>query len=260
MILAIDCGNTHITVGCVDSIGTASPVFRIATDPKKTEFEYATEIKQILDMEGICTDAFCGSAISCVVPPLTETLIRASKKLTKSDPLVIGAGVKTGLHVCINDPGTVASDLVVTGVAAKAQYPLPCVIVDMGTATTLTAIDRDGRFIGGAILPGTKLSLDALASQTALLPITDLASPKGAVGTNTADCMRSGIIFGSAGAVDGLLERFEEQIGTIASIVSTGGLASTVTPYCRHPMIYDETLLLKGLRLIWDKNQTRKEK
>ncbi len=259
MILAIDCGNTHITLGCVDSLGTAFPVFRIPTDLCETEFGYAAKIKQILELEGVSPDTLCGVAISCVVPPVTDTLVRAAQKLTHKTPLVVGAGVKTGLHICINDPGTVASDLVVAGVAAKAEYPLPCVIADMGTATTLTVIDEKGRFIGGAILPGTKLSLDALAHKTALLPLTDMSSPKNVIGTNTVDCMKSGIIYGAAGALDGLLDRFEEQLGSIASIVATGGLASTVAPHCRHTLKIDETLLLRGLRLIWDKNQAHKE-
>ena len=254
MILAIDCGNTHITIGCVDSLGTALPVFRIPADPAETEFGYAVKIKQILDLEGISLDSLSGAAISCVVPPMTETLVRAAEKLTHTTPLVVGAGVKTGLHICINDPGTIASDLVIAAVAAKAEYPLPCAIIDMGTATTVTLLDEKGRFIGGAILPGTKLSLDALAQRTALLPFTDLTEPKSTVGTNTVDCMKAGILYGSAGAVDGLLDRFEEQIGTLASIVATGGLSRFVIPHCRHTITEDETLLLKGLRLIWNKN------
>lgn len=256
MILAIDCGNTHVTFGCVkDGLGTDA-VFRIPTDRRDTEYGYAAKMKQILELSDIATDGFCGAILSCVVPPLTETLKRAVRLITHIDPLVVGAGVKTGLHICINDPGTVASDLVAAAVAAKELYPLPCIVIDMGTATTLTVVDEKGRYVGGAILPGINLSTRALAEGTALLPHIELSAPRVAIGTNTVDCMRSGIIYGTAGAIDGLLDRMEAALGTPpASIVATGGMSGLITPHCRHGILTDETLLLKGLSIIWTKNQ-----
>lgn len=256
MILAIDCGNTHITFGCIDENNFAKTIFRIPTDRSETDFGYAAKMKQITDLQGIDLSTFEGVVISCVVPPLTDVLVSAARMITGLDALVIGAGVKTGLHICINDPGTVASDLVAAAVAAKEEYPLPCVIVDMGTATTLTVVDEKGRYIGGAILPGVGLSQGALSEGTALLPRIDIRPPRNVIASNTVDSMKSGIVYGSAGAIDGLLDRFAESIGSEpASIVATGGIAPLICPYCRHAITVDETLLLKGLSRIWKKNQ-----
>lgn len=262
MILTVDCGNTHTTVGCVDTDNSVCAVFRIPTDRRDTEFGYAAKMKEIFDLQKIDLALVQGAVISCVVPSMTDILKSAVRLLSGTEPLVVGAGVKTGLHICINDPGTVAADLVATAVAAKEEYPLPCMIVDMGTATTVTVVDERARFIGGAILPGAGISLDALASRAALLPHVDMTSPKHAIGADTAECMKSGIVYGTAGAVDGLLERFTQELGGApASIVATGGIAPLIASHCKHTMQVDETLLLRGLKRIWDKNhQTRDKK
>ena len=256
MILAIDCGNTHTTVGIVDGACTVRSVFRIPTDRRETDFGYAAKIGQILKMQDVTAEEIRGIALSCVVPPIADVLVRAARHLTGKEALVVGAGVKTGLPLAVNDPGTVASDLVVAAVAARADYPLPCLIVDLGTATTLSALDAGGRFIGCAILPGAEISLRALAEETALLPHVEIRAPRSPIGTSTADCMRAGTVFGTAGAVDGLIDRFAGAMGTPpASIVATGGLAAAIAPHCKHMLQLDETLLLRGLRRIWDKNQ-----
>lgn len=256
MILAIDCGNTHVAFGCVENGALRGEVFRIATDPTETDYGYAAQMKQIFGLRAVDVSLFEGAAISCVVPPLTDVLTRAVRILTGLDALVVGAGVKTGLHIAINDPGTVAPDLVAAAVAVKESYPLPCVIIDMGTATTLTLVDGNGRFVGGAIMPGARLSLGALAEGTALLPHIEIMPPRTAVGVNTVDCMKSGIVYGTAGSLDGLLDRFEETLGEPpASIVATGGMSRLICPFCRHTVTLDETLLLKGLWLIWQKNR-----
>lgn len=257
MILAIDVGNTHVTFGCVDQNDRAEPIFRIPTDRAETEFGYAARMQQVLALGKIDPETIEGVVISSVVPPMTETLVRAVRMLTGLEALTVGAGIKTGLHLCINDPGTVASDLVATAVAAKESYPLPCVIIDMGTATTLTVVDEKGRYVGGAILPGTELALSALSEKTALLPRIEILPPKSrAISANTVDCMKAGIVYGSAGAIDGLLDRFAEELGgEPASIVATGGNSALICPYCRHKITLDETLLLRGLASIWRKNR-----
>ena len=256
MLLAIDCGNTHVTVGCVDAAHGVHSVFRIPTDRRETEFGYAARFQQILHMQGVSKESLAGVAISCVVPALSDVLVRTAKLLTGRDALVVGAGIKTGLSIAVNDPGTVAADLVVAAVATKADYPLPAIIVDLGTATTVAALDKNGKFIGCAILPGAELALSALSKETALLPSVDLRAPRSPIGTATADCMRSGIVYGSAGAIDGLLDRFEEAMGMPpASTVATGGLASAIAPHCKHSLQIDDTLLLRGLRTVWEKNQ-----
>ncbi|MBQ8416969.1 MAG: type III pantothenate kinase [Clostridia bacterium] len=260
MILAIDCGNTHITLGCVDQSNIASAVFRIPTDREETEFGYAVKIKQALELAEVELSDFEGAALSSVVPPVTDTLVRALRLLTKKEPLLVGAGIKTGLHICTNDPGAVASDLVTSAVAAKELYALPAIIVDMGTATTLTVVDEKGRFIGGAILPGVKISLDALSQNTALLPHIDIRPPLSPIGACTMDCMKSGIVFGTAGSVDGLIDRFEKALGAkAASVIATGGLCTLIAPHCQHEMTVDETLILKGLSLIWYKNKATED-
>ncbi len=256
MILTIDCGNTHITVGCVSEGGEVHTSFRIPTDKRETEYGYAAKLSQILALQSTDASDFDGAVISSVVPTLTDVLVRAVRLMTGKNALVVGAGVKTGLHICINDPGTVASDLVAAAVAAKESYPLPCIIVDMGTATTLTVVDEKSRYIGGAILPGVGLSLGALAEGTALLPDVDLHAPRSAIAVNTVESMRSGIVYGTAGSVDGLIDRFEAELGhPAATVVATGGIAPVIAPHCKHDMILDEDLLLKGLWIIWQKNQ-----
>ena len=257
MILAIDSGNTHVIFGCVDeTTQKAAQVFRLSTDRTETEYGYAAKIKQVLDLCGVDAKGFDGAIISSVVPPLTNVLVRAVRLLTGQEALVVGAGVKTGLHICINDPGTVASDLVATAVAAKEEYPLPCVIVDLGTATTLTVVDEKGRYVGGAILSGVGLSMGALADGTALLPHIELSPPRNVIAANTVDSMKSGLLYGTAGAIDGLLDRFAAELGREpAAIVATGGMSALVCPHCRHSVTLDETLLLRGLARIWKRNK-----
>ena len=255
MLLAIDCGNTHITFGCMRA-GTAKTVFRIPTDRRETDFGYAAKIRQVLELGGVEPDTLTDAVISCVVPPLSEVLARACALLTGKAPLVVGAGVKTGLHIRINDPGTVASDLVASAVAARETYPLPVIVVDLGTAITLTVVDAEGKYIGGAILPGVGISLHALSEKTALLPLIEVRPPKSPIGSNTVESMRSGILYGTAGAIDGLIDRMTAELGTDrVSVVATGGLASTVCPACRHDLTVDEQLLLRGLALIYERNR-----
>lgn len=258
MILAIDCGNTHVTLGCVRADGTVASVARIPTDHAETDCGYAVKLKETLALYDIRPEDLHGAALSCVVPPMTAILVQAVRLLTGLETLVVGAGIKTGLHICINDPGTIASDLVVTAVAAKETYPLPCIIVDLGTATTVTVLDQSARFLGGAILPGAGLSLEALSKHTALLPHVEIQPPKHVIASGTADCMRSGIVYGTAGAVDGMLDRFSRELGQEpATIVATGGIAPLIYSHCRHSVTLDETLALRGLWIIWNKNIRR---
>jgi type III pantothenate kinase len=255
MILAIDTGNTHTVLGCIDSDGTIAAIMRLQTNMRRTEYEYSADIYRILKLEDIEPKSIRGAIISSVVPSLTEVLRRSVKLLTGIDALVVGAGLKTGLDIGLDDPGTIAADLVDTAVAAKEYYPLPAFIIDMGTATTITVVNRDGRYIGGAIYPGVGISLEALVSETSLLPNIEIAPPKKSIATNTVEAMKSGIFYSSVGAVDGILDQFEQEMGPAATIVSTGGLAGKITPYCRHKIIHDDNLLLKGLYLLYCKNR-----
>ncbi len=253
MIFAINIGNTH-TSFCPISGGEMGEIFKIATDKSDTAYGYGAKIKQIFDIAEICVSSFEGAIISSVVPPVTESVKKAVELLCGITPLVVGAGVKTGLNISIDDPGTVASDLVATATAAKEHYPLPCIIINTATATTITLVSADGKYKGGAIYPGIDLSLSALAENASLLPQIELAPPKRAVSTNTVDSMKSGIIYGSAGAVDGILYAFEKELDASPSIVATGKNATLLQKYCNHKILCDEKLLFKGLYIIYNKN------
>ncbi len=254
MILAIDVGNTNIVLGCIED-GKISNVLRAHTNLDATAAEYAISLSQLLTFYGIDARNFEGTILSSVVPYVTEALKVAVKQLTGRDCMVVGPGMKTGLNLRIDDPGTLAGDLLVGAVAAMTCYGYPAIVMDLGTATTMTVVDRDGCFRGGAILPGIKLGYRALAAGTSLLPDISITPPPKAVATNTVDCMRSGAVFGTAAVLDGLADRMEKELGYPCRLVATGGLASSVAPYCSREIVCDDDLLLKGLWILWEKNR-----
>lgn len=258
MLLAIDTGNTHIVIGVIDlQKCEVCKTVQITTDPIATAYEYAAKMKVIFELASIDPTAFTGAIISSVVPQVNVVLSKAVEIITGLRPLILGAGVKTGLNIRLDDPGTIAGDMVATAVAAKEEYPLPAIIIDMGTATTITVVNKEGTYLGGCIMPGAGISLDALSRETALLPSVDFAPPRKVIGTNTIDAIKGGLIYGQAGALDGVIDRYAEELGgidQIATIVATGGLGRLVAPYCRHEIIIDNRLLLKGLAHIWNKN------
>ncbi|MFR3729572.1 type III pantothenate kinase [Lacrimispora sp.] len=253
MILAIDLGNSNIVIGGIDHTRTYF-VERITTNHGKTELEYAVNIKDIMDIHHYPLSAIEGAIISSVVPPLTDVVISAVKKITGKTPLLVGPGMKTGLNIKMDNPKAVGSDLIVDAVAALKDYPAPIIIIDMGTATTLSVIDQSGNYCGGIIFPGMRVSLDSLSSRTAQLPYIGLNRPKKIIGKNTIECMRSGILYGNAAMIDGVIDRMEEELETSASLIATGGLASAVVPLCRHKIHFDNALLLKGLLILYEKN------
>lgn len=254
MILAIDVGNTNIVLGCITKEGSIADTVRMRTESSATSAEYAVKILEMLNYIGVSPTAFEGAIISSVVPPVTGYLVQAVKKITGKDSIIVGPGVKTGMNVKIDDPGTLGADLVVGGVAAIAYYGVPSIIIDMGTATTITAVDANRAFRGGAIMPGVMLSFSALASGTSLLPDIYIKLPDKAIGTNTVDCMRSGAVLGTASMIDGMIDRMEAELGEPCKLIATGGLASSVIPCCSHAITVDDDLLLKGLWIIYQKN------
>ncbi|MCR4590342.1 MAG: type III pantothenate kinase [Lachnospiraceae bacterium] len=257
MLLAIDMGNTNIEVGVIDD-DTIHFTERISTDIDKTELEYAVILKTVMEIHGIAPADIDGSIISSVVPPLTHIMKQAVRKLVKKiNPMVVGSGLKTGLNIKMDDPRTMGADLVVDSVAAMTEYGAPSIVVDMGTATTITVIDRDKNYIGGVIMPGVRTSLEALVSDTSQLPRVSLSAPKHYICTNTVDCMKSGIINGQASLVDGMIERFEEELGYKTTVVATGGLSKVIIPKCRHEIILDNALMMKGLKVIYDRNKPK---
>jgi type III pantothenate kinase len=259
MILAIDIGNTNIVMGCIDSDRIYFEA-RLSTNHTKTYEQYAVEIKNILELYDVDAIKIDGCILSCVVPPLTTTMSQAIELVTKKKPLIVGPGLKTGLNIMTDNPGQLGSDLVVGAVAALAYYKAPIIIFDLGTATTVSVIDENKTFLGGAICPGVNVSLEALIQSTSQLPKISLDPPLKIVGGNTVDCMRSGIVFGNASMMDGLIERIEQEIGHKCIAISTGGLAALITPYCKYPIIHDPQLMLKGLMEIYQRNMKNNKK
>ena len=254
MILTIDIGNSNIVLGGVEGDDIVFEA-RLRTDATKTSDEYCIDLKMILEVYGVKAQEIEGSIIGSVVPQVLNSVQTAIKKLTGKAALVVGPGLKTGLNIRIENPSQTGADLVIGAVAALREHKPPMIIVDMGTATTIMVLDNDGAFIGGAIAPGVKISLDALTDRTALLPGLQLDQPKRAIGRNTIDCMRSGIMMGAACMLDGMVERMEEELGAKATVVATGGIARFVTPMCKTPMIYDKDLLVKGLAILYRENK-----
>lgn len=253
MILAIDIGNSNIVLGCIDG---ENILFRerISTDQSATDLQYASHIKMSLDMHDIKKEIIDGAIISSVVPSVTNTVKTAIKKYFGVNSKVVGPGIKTGLKIVIDNPAQLGSDLVVGAVAGIKEYPVPMIIIDMGTATTLAVINSKKEYIGGVIMTGMAVSTDALISRTAQLPKIAFEKPKKVIGSNTIDSMKSGIMYSNAGAIDGLIERMENELGEKCTVIATGGLAGVIVPLCKHDIILDDDLLLKGLNIIYNKN------
>lgn len=253
MLLAIDIGNTNITLGgYTDDV--LSFTARIATDTKKTGDQYATELKQMLELYNQDYTEIEDCIISSVVPQVGNALSKAVFTLCEIVPLMIGPGVKTGLNIKIDNPAQLGADLVAGAVGAISKYNLPCIVIDMGTASTISVVDKNGYFVGGVIAAGVRLTLKALAENTAQLTSINIEAPDKVIGTNTVNCMKSGLVYGTAAMIDGLLKRIENELGENAAVVATGGLAKEIIAHCEHNIIYDENLLLDGLREIYYKN------
>lgn len=254
MILVLDIGNTNITVGVYQDKKLLF-VSRMATDRMRMEDQYAIELREILSIYGVSMQEIEGAAVSSVVPSVNQSLVRAIRKLTNVDPVCVGPKTKTGIKIDIINSEIVGADLLVGCVAAAEMFEGPCIILDMGTATTFVVLDEDRRMLGGAIAPGVGISLDALTSRTAQLPSVSLEAPEHVIGNSTTECMRSGLITGTACMIDGMCSRMEQELGKKCSVVATGGLAGEIISQCERNIIHCDTLLLEGLRLIYEMNQ-----
>jgi type III pantothenate kinase len=254
MLLAIDIGNTNIVIG---GIRDDEIIFkaRIATDRTRTSDQYGVEIKNMVEALGGKISDISDCIISSVVPPVFNSVKTGVIKVIGKQPMVVGPGLKTGLNIHVDVPSQVGSDRIVIAVAALAQYKAPLILLDMGTATTIEVVEPENIYMGGVIFPGVKVSLDALTSRAAQLPGISLDQPKQVIGKNTVDCMRSGMMYGSAAMIDGLVERMEEELGHRCTLIATGGLAQFITPLCKRKVIVEKDLLLKGLNIIYKKNK-----
>ena len=256
MILTVDIGNSNIVMGGVEGDEIVFEA-RLRTDSTKTSDEYCVDLKSILDVYKIEVASIEGAIIGSVVPQVLNSFQTAIKKLIGKQSLVVGPGLKTGLNIKVENPAQTGADLVVGCTAALREHKPPLIVVDMGTATTMAVVDKTGAMIGGCICPGVKISMDALTERTALLPGLQLDQPKNAIGKNTIECMRSGIMMGNACMLDGMVERMEEELGEKTTVVATGGIAKFVIPMCRTPIIYDKDLLIKGLAALYRDNKRR---
>ena len=247
-------GNTNIVIGCLKDDEIVFKA-RIATDRTRTSDQYGVEIKNMLEAFGVSREDIDDCIIASVVPPVFNSLQTGVLKVIGKQPMVVGPGLKTGLNIHVDIPSQVGSDLIVAAVAALAEYPAPLVLIDLGTATTIEVIEPENVFIGGLIFPGVMVSLDSLSSHAAQLPGISLDKPKKVIGKNTVDCMRSGMMYGTAAMLDGLIDRIAEELGHESTIIATGGLAQFVIPLCKHEIILEKELLLKGLNIIYKKNK-----
>ncbi|MCI7812143.1 MAG: type III pantothenate kinase [Robinsoniella sp.] len=254
MILAIDIGNTNIVIGCIKNSNVLFTE-RLSTDQTKTVLEYAISFKNVLEMYNLSPSMIDGAIISSVVPPVTNLIRTSVEKITGKSVMIVGPGVKNGLNILMDNPAQVGSDLIVNAVAAIHEHKPPLIIIDMGTATTISVVDKNQNYIGGMIIPGIGISLDALTSRTSQLPRISLEPPKKTIGKNTIDCMKSGIIHGNASCIDGMIDRIEKELGEKATVIATGGLAYAIIPHCTKEILIDDELLLKGLWLIYQKNK-----
>lgn len=253
MILAVDIGNTNIVIGCIEGEKVRF-VERVSTDLSKTELEYVVEFKTLFDLYRVGIEDIKGSIVSSVVPPLNNIVRAAMEKLLHIKPLLVGPGLKTGLNILMDNPGQVGSDLIVNAVAGLHYYGAPIILIDMGTATTISVVDEKKNYVGGMILPGVRVSLESLVNRTSQLPKISLEAPKKIIGRNTIECMKSGIVIGQAAQMDGMVERIWEEMGAQVTVVATGGLAGCIIPHCRNKIICDNELTLKGLGIIYRKN------
>ena len=253
MLLAIDIGNTSISLGAYENERLTFTA-RLLTDRSKSGEEYENELRGIFDLHGVRPHAFEGAVISSVVPEITERLSSAVTKLTDKEPLTVGEKYNGNLKVEILPMSYLGADLIAASVGAIEKYPLPCLVADLGTATKILVIDKDGVFRGCTISPGVKISLDALAGKTSLLPEISLERPEKTIGENTVMCMQSGIVYGTAAMLDGLIKRIKAELESEnVTVVATGGYSETIAQCCETELIYDENLLLDGLKAIYDK-------
>ena len=258
MLLAIDIGNTNIVIG---GIRDDKIVFeaRVATDRIKTSDQYGVDIKNILSLFDTKPEDVEDCIISSVVPPVFNSVRTGVMKVLGQAPMVVGPVIKTGLNIQMDTPSQVGSDRIVIAVAALAEYEAPLTLLDLGTATTIEVVGKGSTYLGGCIIPGVRISLEALTSRTAQLPGISLDKPKRVIGKNTVDCMRSGVMYGAAAMIDGMLDRVEEELGYSTTVVATGGMAQFIIPLCRREIKVERDLLLKGLNIIYQKNRSGKK-
>lgn len=256
MLLAIDVGNSTTSVGLFEKDRTLRFLASLDTDSRKTADQISIDLMNLFTLYGFSYKHVTGAILCSVVPPLNFMMEKALTRLLSKPPMVVGPGVRTGLNIRLTVQTQVGADIVADAVAALEKFTPPIITIDMGTATTIGVISEGRTYEGGLLLPGVNVSLEALSRRAAQLPDISLQHPKSLIGKNTEDCMRSGIVYGTAGMLDGIIDRIREEFpGREISVVATGGNAPVIVRYCRNPIIYDKFLLMDGLWAIYQKNR-----
>lgn len=254
MLLAIDIGNTNVKVGIFDG-DELRATWNLATGIHRTSDEYSGLLLGLMERKKISPSKITGVALCSVVPPLLPAFVELCRKYLNTKPLVVEAGVKTGMRIRLDNPREVGPDRVVAAVAAQSLYGKPAIVIDFGTATTFDVVSQEGDYLGGAIAPGIVIATEALYTHTAALPRIRLSSPEQAIGKNTISAMQSGIIFGYIGLIEGLIRRIEQELGRKAKVIATGGQAHLLAHEIPAIEIINPDLTLVGLRLIYEMNK-----
>lgn len=253
MLICIDVGNTHIVIGIYKDVNLLSS-FRFKTDANITEDEYGIKLKNILNICNITTEEIEGAIISSVVPTMDSILEKMIIKYLDITPIFVGPGIKSGINIKIDDPRQLGSDLLVGAVAAVSKYGYPVIIIDMGTATTLSVVNSNQDFIGGIIIPGVISSTSSLIKATSRLEEAKFDKPKYLVGRNTVNSIQSGMIYGTSSMLDGLIRKVKKENGE-SPVILTGGIANRIAPFLEEEVILDNNLILDGLRILYEKNK-----
>ena len=254
MLLAIDIGNTNVVLGVFDKEKLVES-WRVGTKTQITSDEYAMVLKDLFGFAGIEFTQVTGVIISTVVPPLLPVMAEMSRKYFKLEPLVVTHDIRTGITLRYDNPGEIGADHIVNAAAAYRMFGGPLIIIDFGTATTFCAVTKAGEYLGGAIVPGVKISAEALFQRASKLPRFELVKPAAIIGKDTVSAMQAGIIYGYAGLVDGIVERMKKELSPDAIVVATGGLAELVAPETKSIKEIKPHLTLEGLRLLYELNR-----
>ncbi|NIP38639.1 MAG: type III pantothenate kinase [Candidatus Dadabacteria bacterium] len=254
MLLAVDIGNTNIVFGLIDAKGIHHS-WRIGTDKTKTEDEYGVLLRNLFEYKTVNIPKLCGSVISCVVPALQDTLVKCVKDYFSIEPLVVGPGVKTGMQILYKNPQEVGADRIVNAIGAYEAYKTSLVIVDFGTATTFDCVSQKGEYLGGVITPGITISSEALFGSASKLPKVEIKKPENVIGKTTIQSIQSGLVYGYAGLVDGIVSRIKTELGAGTRVLATGGLAGLIAKESETIEQIDEHLALKGLWIIYERNR-----
>ncbi|MEA3406881.1 MAG: type III pantothenate kinase [Chloroflexota bacterium] len=257
MLLCVDIGNTNIVMGLYEGNNLLNH-WRVSTDHNKMPDEYGMLFIDLLRHDALVTEDIDGIVLASVVPPVTEIFTEMLENYVGGEILIVGSGIRTGVAIRYDNPQEVGADRVVNAIATYRHYGGPACVIDFGTGTTFDAISTKGEYLGGAIAPGIRIAAEALFQRTAKLPRIDLIPPAKTIGTNTADSMRSGILYGYVGLVEGMVARFRQTLGPDMRVIATGGFASIIGSETKVIEHVDPWLTLKGLRIIYDLNRERK--